>query len=1752
MMIPLKDVLRRLIALLANSPKQKDVHPARLLVEFLEERTLLAVNPIVLENQKPGSPMSEWGIVGSGDPSIQGYATDISVNKGQTIGFKINTDSTNYTIDIYRLGYYRGLGARKIDSITMRLRRPQTQPNPLVDTATGLVDAGNWRTTVTWQVPSDAVSGIYFAKLTRLDGSRGASHIYFVVRDDDGRSDILMQTSDATWQAYNSWGGKSLYDYLSSGGRRAYKVSYNRPFDTRSRRVGDGEANFVFWAEYPMVRWLEKNGYNVSYFTNVDTARLGNEIKEHKVFISVGHDEYWSAEMWHNVQAARDAGVHIMFLAGNNIYWKTRWEASIDGSGTPYRTLVCYKESLADAKIDPLPNVWTGLWRDPRFSPPADGGKPENMLGGTIFTVNRGPNEVGTPIEVPYEFRQLRVWRNTDIQNLGPGQIAYLGQYTLGYEWNEDLDNGFRPPGQIRLSSTTQQVPQKLIDYGRTVAPGTATHSLTLYRATSGAMVFSAGTVQWVWGLDDQHDGPYSPPDRRIQQATVNLLADMGVQPATLQADLVFALPSTDQQAPVANIVMDTNSSFPPNIPVTLSGTASDSGGGVVAGVEVSWDGGNTWHPAQGTNNWTYVWMPPGPGTYRLMARAIDDSVNIGPASTPVIITISAEDTRPPVISDVRTNVGARSATIFWRTDEASDAVVFYGPDPQNLQQSVTLNDFATDHAINLQNLIPNTTYYYRLASSDQRGNRSWYPTAGVANFRTASFADDNALDFQQGSPDSGIMVVALENGEVIPKPTFSADFSRDLLPSGLRVTTWSPSGSTIIHDGVVRLDAVMLSADTIFSGNLTLQFRARFTASPYQHIGLATDLNSGPWFIFSTRAGDGLYARSYSGTSQETFLGPQWLGSYHTFRIEIRSSRIKYYIDGILVAEHSSLGTTRLAIVASDYTSDNTALEIDWLQLGPYAERGEFLSRIFDAGQRVLWERLAWDAETPGNTSIAVYVRMGNTPIPDDTWTDFIPVPYSGFNTQATSRYLQYKLIITASNPQSLQDVPIIRVVAFDVGPPSSDRYGPFIVSREPGPDETVTTTRPQIRVAFNELLDAASVSPTNIALIDSGSGVRVNAVLAVRANVVMLTPQEDLRPGATYLVTVRNIADLQGNQMSAAESWSFSLSSSGNEYELTHTTVTDFANGTFDNVLTVGDGDGALSLRPSISDEFNASNLTSTWNTTTWQPNGQLAIQQGSLILDGSAIFSSQSVSSGQFIEGKVLFTGGPYQHFGVAQDLVNSRWAIFSTGSGGSLLARTAISNRAINTTIPGNWFGQYHVYRIEWLSNQVLYYIDGTLVAAHNISISEPLRVTASDYTTENSPLMVDWIRAGSYANSGRYFSAILDAGTDAYWTAVSWSANLPHNTSLEISIRAGPTPHVDSSWSDFFAINTVGANPGLFGRYAQYRIAFNTTDPVRSPILHDISLRYRTRETQRFLDSSYTDFLSGQATLVTATKRADGELQLAGTINDDFEEPILSTRWTHHSWTTVGGGPVTLNLNNGKLILGGSGILSTQPVNLVGTQAALTFSPIGYQHFGLATGLGDPRQNVWILFGTSPDGSRLLARLNIFGNILEQDLGSVPTGTHQYRIIPSTGRIDFYIDGSLVASLAAQLPSNVAYKLALSDFYGTNPLIADWVETMDYPSSGSYLSRIFDAGQLAAWQKLAWSGNKPVGTSVVIETRTGNSPTPDESWSAWANVAPDGTILNPPARYLQYRLTLLSTVPNTTPVVDAISIEWNPA
>jgi hypothetical protein len=609
-------------------------------------------NPIVCENELPGTPESDWDMSGGEGSTLYGYADPFSVPIGGTINFKIDSPEPSYKVDIYRMGYYGGDGARLIASITPNISVSQNQPPCNTNTTTGLVDCGNWGISASWTVPSTAVSGVYFAHIyTATDDNQ----IPFVVTNPSSAADVVFMTSDETWEAYNEWGGYSLYEGDATGSPwdnsnldpgRAVEVSYNRPFTTRWDSGTYGQ-DFFFADEFPMIEFLEEQGYNITYVSQSDVSQAGaaSMLEQHKVFMTAGHDEYYDAGDMANITAARNAGVNLAFFSGNLMWWKTRWVNSQYGN-EPYRTLVTYKESLDSVQDDPDdPPTWTGQWGDPRFTQSGDdSGQPANELSGQLWTVNC----CSYSDTVPAAYSQLAMWKNTAVASLQPGQTYTMPAETLGYEWDSDVDNGFRPAGEIDMSKTCEDVEQLDLDPQEDVGPGDACNSLTLYRASSGALVFDAGTVQWAWGLNSQHDGDVDDPtDPAMQQATVNILAMMGVQPASLMSGLVPGVQPHYTSPPTSTITSPTaGSTFANGQSVTISGTATDSGGGVVAGVEVSTDGGSTWHPvttmsSAGTSvTWSYTWSAAGDGPVTILSRAADDDANTETPGPGVTVTV--------------------------------------------------------------------------------------------------------------------------------------------------------------------------------------------------------------------------------------------------------------------------------------------------------------------------------------------------------------------------------------------------------------------------------------------------------------------------------------------------------------------------------------------------------------------------------------------------------------------------------------------------------------------------------------------------------------------------------------------------------------------------------------------------------------------------------------------------------------------------------------------------------------------------------------------------------------------------------------------------------------------------------------------------------------------------------------------------------------------------------------------------------
>jgi len=485
-------------------------------------------NPIQLENGKVGT--TAWQLQnGAADDNgaIEGYASLTSVNRGGSISLFVSTASPTYTIDVYRLGWYGGAGGRQVLGPITRTGILQQMPS--VD-ADGLREC-NWIDPYTISIPNnpndptDWASGVYLAKLTAANAWQ--RYIIFTVRDDARSSDFLVQQSVNTWQAYNRWGGQSLYAWNSENSAPAQKVSFNRPYYI-NYGTGDFLGNEFGGWELNMLRFLEREGYDVTYATDVDLHQQALALlASHKAFLSVGHDEYWSYQMRAAVQQARDQGKHLGFFGADAIYWQVRFESSVVNPQSANRTLVGYKEA-AEARDpyfldgDPsndkyITTLFRNLPKQP-FNVVGDPiARPENSLLGVMYS--------GDPVDGDMVVSDASSWvyKGTNVVNGTP--LVGL----LGYEVDSLFDNQMAPAGlQVLATSPT--------------ATFGDSHMVT-YTAASGAVVFTTGSMQWNWGLDD-YNAPHSGTSRLnpvAQQTTRNVLArfasgSVPAVPAGLQA----------------------------------------------------------------------------------------------------------------------------------------------------------------------------------------------------------------------------------------------------------------------------------------------------------------------------------------------------------------------------------------------------------------------------------------------------------------------------------------------------------------------------------------------------------------------------------------------------------------------------------------------------------------------------------------------------------------------------------------------------------------------------------------------------------------------------------------------------------------------------------------------------------------------------------------------------------------------------------------------------------------------------------------------------------------------------------------------------------------------------------------------------------------------------------------------------------------------------------------------------------------
>lgn len=464
-------------------------------------------NLIQRENALPGA--LDWQLTrvridktgGYRCPWIEGYCSHQSVEAGQTIEFKVSTNPPQkFQIEIFRTGYYGGRGARLMT--TLGPLEGKTQPTPPVGPRR--LRECQWEASASLKIAADWPSGVYLGRLTTLPGDDKAywqSFVVFIVRD-RRPADILFQCSDSTWQAYNRWpDGYSVYTDPKGNQGPWADASFDRPYGKycqiyeNPQSIGSGE--YLCW-EYPLAYWLEAQGYDVSYCSNADMVDPQRG-RQSKVFLSVGHDEYWDIRQYNNVVALRDAGVNLLFLSGNSVCWVSPLKPSTDGR--PARIMF---------RGGPYGGQYTyAVEREKQHGPFPERGPDEGYLMGSrnVSPVNGGGDWIVTK---PNHW----IFAGTGMKqgDRVPGLI--------GWEYHGD------PPADIPGLET--------------VAAGTAwvggdrpqQWTATIYPGPKGNYVFNASTIFWSQALSSPpgHWLPWSHwsrphgPDPRVQQIMQNLL----------------------------------------------------------------------------------------------------------------------------------------------------------------------------------------------------------------------------------------------------------------------------------------------------------------------------------------------------------------------------------------------------------------------------------------------------------------------------------------------------------------------------------------------------------------------------------------------------------------------------------------------------------------------------------------------------------------------------------------------------------------------------------------------------------------------------------------------------------------------------------------------------------------------------------------------------------------------------------------------------------------------------------------------------------------------------------------------------------------------------------------------------------------------------------------------------------------------------------------------------------------------------
>jgi hypothetical protein len=416
--------------------------------------------------------------------------------------------------------------------------------------------------------------------------------------------------------------------------------------------------------------------------------------------------------------------------------------------------------------------------------------------------------------------------------------------------------------------------------------------------------------------------------------------------------------------------------------------------------------------------------------------------------------------------------------------------------------------------------------------------------------------------------------------------------------------------------------------------------------------------------------------------------------------------------------------------------------------------------------------------------------------------------------------------------------DVVFVTAIAADTTPPVVSNVVPAAAA-----SGVVRTT--SVRATFSEAVNAATVTAANVELRD-GANALVPATLTYDAGSLTATlqPSAALAYGASYTARVRGgasgIADSAGNRLAADMMWSFTTELPPT-FGFTDTTAADFGAGTVDAGTYVSQmADGEVILAPAVTQEFSGTTLPTGWSLTPWSAGSSMVVNNGQVAVDGGRVSFDALQPGSQSLEFSGTFSTDTFEHVGLGVTFDDTPWAMFSTGNGGGLYARTHDGTTPSDTLIPGSWIGAPHVYRIVWLPASVQYFVDGTLVATHAATITTQMRPIISNFNVGAAVATVDWMRMSPYAAAGTFTSRVLDGGQIAGWSGATWSADVPQDTTLSLAARFGNTAVPNGTWTAWIPMTGSGsATLSGRSRYIQYQAVMASTGTA-TPTLRNIS------------------------------------------------------------------------------------------------------------------------------------------------------------------------------------------------------------------------------------------------------------------------------------------------------------------------